>query len=1193
MSKVYAARIATVLSNIAQLQKLEMSASIHCSKINSLIRSFKLLPDIISSNPPNLNLPSSSNGNNNNGNNSNFNSSSSALNNGFSNNNLQASPNSSTSSNSNSAYSNNSSTPKNNRKFPIKFSNYIDSLNNSVEHLIQLCIQCNHESCVQFVLMTSLQKTFEEFLSIRQTTITDLQNLGFTEGAEIFTLSPDELLSQDQVDLKLIGNLLYQIRSQNDLTNRSDVGERVAARFHSLQRKDIKIDTGETDLSGIITVPSVPNNLNLVLEHEQLVFRESIGNGRSGRVFEGSIVGRPEVCAIKVLHCRTLSPAELEMFRREIFTLSTLSHPSILKLLGYTNQPPFCLVTELVANGSLFKFLQNKPEELTPTDRTVIAIDVARGMDYIHERNIIHRDLKSLNILLDNNKRARICDFGLVRLKSYAPMTGLIGTPQWMAPEILMCSTSYDVKADVYSYGIVLWELLTGESPYNDVPITKLLYLVVQEKLRPTIPPDTPPDMAQLITACWSTDPKQRPSFSQIINLFNNSRYHFTGTNSDELWRRIGGRKRRNPSTSDPLKVVESSNVSSNSSSMSSSDNSSNESTNNYSNSNNSSSSSSSSSNSANDSNQNHNNHSHGNLNHKYGNNPMDSNKSMKYRQKRGTLNQVDQAVLKFTDAVESGNIMAFDRCLNDFRSLYKSNLIMTTKNNFMTEMLNTIRTSNNDQIRLKILNMLNEMIDNRYLFDQFVNYEGITLLGDLMRSPSTNVAELALNVCSSHLRKDIISIDLIKSLLVFSSYTDLKIRSFALTTLFLVMDFQFDLLCTMPSFIYHLLCFALKPLSLQSMEHLLKITLKFIRKIELIPDSVLPQLVWLQTNVPDSLKSLAVDCLASSLRFEEARKDFPTEFWKYAQTDFSLYAPIFSAFIKHPPPKFAELVLVLKELSCESAEALQMLVSITNDVKCAAVVVTHLPVQNLTSPALLYKLYSNLSLVDGANLIIGEEIEFYLVCKLVLGSEFQSDACLLIRKIGLNPVLLESSGLIQHITSLINVTNNEKEDELWNLMSVIFTLSHDRYFQCFTFIKQRLADLMNCNQLTLRIGAFLCLANFASFEKDINVQKLLFIAAELVNHKNHAIQIVCNNCAQKYIPKIESVDDLKSISLNFLKNCNSWSDSDGIDNRSFNKPAKLLPEAAEFAGILLAKVNSTTGFDESVKRALALLSQQ
>ena len=1104
MSEGYGGRISAFLSKIDQLKKLEMSSSIHCSKINSLIRSFKILPEYITSNP----APIFKNGK--------------------------------------------------------KAASNLDSLISSVDHLIQLCVQCNGESCVQFVLMTSLQKTFEEFLSIRQQTIADLQSLGLPTAANAFVLTSDELLSQDQVDLKLISNLLYQIHSKDDLKKRSDVDDKVEARFHSLKRKDINIDTrGECDLSGIITIPSVPNNLNLVLEHEQLVFRDVIGSGRSGRVFEGSIVGRPEVVAIKVLHCRELSPAELEMYRREIFTLSTLQHPSILKLLGYTNQPPFCLVTELLANGSLFKFLQTRPQELTPTDRTVIAVDVARGMNYMHERNMIHRDLKSLNILLDDNKRARICDFGLVRLKSYAPMTGLIGTPQWMAPEILMCSTSYDVKADVYSYGIVLWELLTGEIPYNDVPVEKLPYLVVQEKLRPTIPPDTPPDLANLITACWSTDPKQRPSFINIITLFNESKYHFPGTNSDELWTRVGGRKRRTPSTSDPLKGLDSSSTPTTITQLSAHSNSGLSST----------PPSSTLSNSGIMNSKVSKSHTNNSL--KYNSTSSSSSSTEKNMARRLPLNQVDQVVIKFVDSIETKNEIAFEHCLSEFQSMYKSNMLVTiSPNSFMTETIKIIRDAKDKNVKIKVLKMLKEFIDNRILFDQFVSKDGFSLLADLMREQSSvETSELALEMCSSHLRKDIITIDLIKALLTFSGHSEQKVRSFALTTLFLIMDFQFEILCSMPSFIYHLLCFALKPLSFQNLEHLLKITLKFLKKIQTFPESILNQLVWLQTNTPSRLKVLAIECLGSALRFKEARENFPPEFWRTAMADFSHYSPIFKACLADPPNKFSELVLALKELSVENTEALQMLVEITVHPKCAAIVVTHLPIQNTTSPALLFKLYSNLSLVDGAQLIIGEENEFYLVCKVILGSKYQSEACSLIRRVGLNPALLETSGLIQHISSLIEVTPAENEDELWNLMSVIFTISHDRYFQCFQYVTYRLVEFLNGPSLTLKIGAFSCLVNFSVFDKGVDVISLLLVAAELVSQDNHPIQKVCNTCAKRNMSRVES-EDLKHIATIFLK-----------------KNKVFLSDEVEFAATILSRAQAIKGFDEHIIRSLSSIS--
>ncbi|KAH0791828.1 TKL family protein kinase [Histomonas meleagridis] len=692
MSNAFLSHTAPVIERIEQLQKLEMSTSIHCSKANSLIRTFNLLPPFLSISPPNF-------------------------------------------------------------KVNHKFIDAMNSIVSSIDHLIQLCIQCNRESCFQFILMTSLHEVFDQFLEIRQKVIADLRSIGFDSAADLFKLSPDELLSQDQVDLKLIGIFMMQMRSRNDVVRRPDIKEKINDRLKSIQRKGVKIETDETDLGGILTVPSLPPNLNLVLEHEQLVFGDSIGSGRSGRVFKGKISGSSQVVAIKVLHCRQLSPSELEMFCREIFTLSTLNHPSILKLLGYTNQPPFCLVTELLSNGSLFQFLKSHPDELTPTDRTAIAIDVARGMSYMHQRNIIHRDLKSLNILLDDNKRARICDFGLVRLKSYAPMTGLIGTTQWMAPEILMCSTSYDVAADVYSFGIVLWELLTGEIPYKDVTTGNLPYLVVQEGLRPTIPSGTPKDLENLITSCWSQDPKKRPPFSLIVKLFNNPKYHFPGTNADALWARIGGKKRKTPSASDPLKF-------------------------------------------------------------------FDNQKRLNQYEKNNLwipVSQVDHVLMKFTEAIRTSNYLSIDRYLTDVRALGKSGLLTST--DFIPKVIELIRSTTDNQCQLKILKMLSELLINKVLFEQFINSDGLHLLYDLMRRGNKDIAEASLIICADHIQSEIISVDLIKALLVFNGATSEGTRLLALTSLFKVIDLKFDFLCSMPTFIYHLLLFSVKPLSIKVIE--------------------------------------------------------------------------------------------------------------------------------------------------------------------------------------------------------------------------------------------------------------------------------------------------------------------------------------------------------------------------------------
>ena len=250
-----------------------------------------------------------------------------------------------------------------------------------------------------------------------------------------------------------------------------------------------------------------------------------------------------------------LSKENLEMFQREVFAMSTLQHPSLLKFCGYTTEPPYALLTSFMENGSLFHILEKRPDFLSPTDRTILAYDISRGMEYLHSRGIIHRDLKSLNILIDKNKRGKICDFGFVRIKSSIPMTGLIGTSHWMAPEILLSNPYYDEKVDVYSFGILLWELLTSQQPYKGEDPNKFPILCIEKNLRPIIPENTPIKLKKLIENCWNRDPEIRPSFQQIISLFSDNDYHFPGSETFILLRETGKLGLHSHSTTDPNKI--------------------------------------------------------------------------------------------------------------------------------------------------------------------------------------------------------------------------------------------------------------------------------------------------------------------------------------------------------------------------------------------------------------------------------------------------------------------------------------------------------------------------------------------------------------------------------------------------------------------------------------------------------------
>ncbi len=150
--------------------------------------------------------------------------------------------------------------------------------------------------------------------------------------------------------------------------------------------------------------------------------------------------------------------------------------------------------------------------------RKKIALDIAKGVYYLHTHKppILHRDLKSLNILLDNALTAKLADFGWTRVIS-KQMTSKIGTYQWMAPEVIN-GFRYTEKADVFSFGIILWELATRKPPYYGIDGTEVSKRVANEGMRPKISDkECPGPLLDLMKRCWAKNPEDRPSFGEII----------------------------------------------------------------------------------------------------------------------------------------------------------------------------------------------------------------------------------------------------------------------------------------------------------------------------------------------------------------------------------------------------------------------------------------------------------------------------------------------------------------------------------------------------------------------------------------------------------------------------------------------------------------------------------------------------
>ncbi|XP_076441716.1 mitogen-activated protein kinase kinase kinase 11-like [Babylonia areolata] len=260
--------------------------------------------------------------------------------------------------------------------------------------------------------------------------------------------------------------------------------------------------------------------------YEELELEEVIGVGGFGKVYKGK--WKSETVAVKAARCdpdESVSAA-VENVRKEAKLFWLLHHENVATLRGVCLKPPnLCLVMEYAAGGSLNRVLCGR--QIPPDILVDWAQQIARGMHYLHEDaplTLLHRDLKSSNILVKeavcgdelSNKTLKITDFGLAREVEKTTRMSAAGTYAWMAPEVIKFSR-FSKSSDVWSYGVVLWELLTGETPYKGIDALGVAYGVAINKLTLPIPSTCPHLFAKLLSECWDQEPHERPTFKSII----------------------------------------------------------------------------------------------------------------------------------------------------------------------------------------------------------------------------------------------------------------------------------------------------------------------------------------------------------------------------------------------------------------------------------------------------------------------------------------------------------------------------------------------------------------------------------------------------------------------------------------------------------------------------------------------------
>ncbi|KAI7805785.1 putative mitogen-activated protein kinase kinase kinase 9, partial [Triplophysa rosa] len=272
---------------------------------------------------------------------------------------------------------------------------------------------------------------------------------------------------------------------------------------------------------------SVPQLHLLQIDFSELALEEMIGVGGFGKVYRA--IWKGQEVAVKAARRDPDEDASqtLESVRQEAKLFAMLKHPNIMGLLGMCLQEPnLCLVMEYARGGPLNRALAGK--RIPPHTLVDWAVQIARAMLYLHCQAIvpvIHRDLKSSNILIlervENddlsNKTLKVTDFGLAREWHRTTKMSAAGTYAWMAPEVIRSST-FSKGSDVWSYGVLLWELLTGEVPFRGIDSLAVAYGVAMNKLALPIPSTCPEPFARLMEDCWNVDPHARPPFTSILD---------------------------------------------------------------------------------------------------------------------------------------------------------------------------------------------------------------------------------------------------------------------------------------------------------------------------------------------------------------------------------------------------------------------------------------------------------------------------------------------------------------------------------------------------------------------------------------------------------------------------------------------------------------------------------------------------
>ncbi|KAL9232821.1 hypothetical protein vseg_007886 [Gypsophila vaccaria] len=283
------------------------------------------------------------------------------------------------------------------------------------------------------------------------------------------------------------------------------------------------------------------------IDLSKLEMQHGIARGTYGSVYRGTY-GDQDV-AVKLLDwgedgiATAADAASVRAaFRQEVAVWQKLDHPNVTRFIGasmgtsnlkipqkYSSSGAnnalsprmCCVVVEYIPGGTLKQLLiRNRRSKLPLKDVIQLALGLARGLNYLHSKKIVHRDVKTENMLLTYDRIVKIADFGVARVEAQnlKDMTGTTGTYGYIAPEVLD-GMPYDHKCDVYSFGICLWEIYCCAMPYAEYSFSEVSSAIVARNLRPEIPRCCPNSVANIMKSCWDVQPEKRPEMDEVVKM--------------------------------------------------------------------------------------------------------------------------------------------------------------------------------------------------------------------------------------------------------------------------------------------------------------------------------------------------------------------------------------------------------------------------------------------------------------------------------------------------------------------------------------------------------------------------------------------------------------------------------------------------------------------------------------------------